>query len=110
MNNMDLAISSGGITSCELAYLNIPTILITKEKKEIETMKYLEKSKGCKNLGLYTKTKIVKLNLILQELIFKKNIRNKMKNNLKLFFKKDPLKKVCDLIFKKLNEKNMLDK
>ena len=34
MNKMDLAISSGGITACELMYLNIPTLLISKEKKE----------------------------------------------------------------------------
>lgn len=106
MNNMDLAISSGGIISCELAYLNIPTILITKEKKEIETMNYLEKSKGCKNLGFFTKSKINKLNLVLQELIFEKNLRNNMKKNLKLFFEKDPLKKVYNLIFNELKKKS----
>ena len=106
MNNMDLAISSGGIISCDLAYLNIPTILITKEKKEIETMNYLEKSKGCKNLGFFTKSKINKLNLVLQELIFEKNLRNNMKKNLKLFFEKDPLKKVYNLIFNELKKKS----
>ena len=69
-------------------------------------MNYLEKSKGCKNLGFFTKSKINKLNLVLQELIFEKNLRNNMKKNLKLFFEKDPLKKVYNLIFNELKKKS----
>jgi UDP-2,4-diacetamido-2,4,6-trideoxy-beta-L-altropyranose hydrolase len=57
MEKMDVAISSGGMTAFELVSLGIPTVIITAEKKELESASALAATGACINLGGYSPLK-----------------------------------------------------
>lgn len=51
MKKSDIAITAGGNTLLELAFLGIPSIIICAEKFEVETARLMQKSGFGKNLG-----------------------------------------------------------
>lgn len=58
---IDIAISSGGITPFELAAMQIPSLLISAEQKELETMQMLA-DLGCAiNLGKFSENSLRRL-------------------------------------------------
>ena len=58
---VDLAISSGGITPFELAAMQIPSLLISAEQKELETMQKLAEIGCAINLGKHSKKSLKQL-------------------------------------------------
>lgn len=53
MSSMDMAISAGGIMSLEFCALGVPLILVSGEKKELETMATLARLGAAENLGYF---------------------------------------------------------
>ena len=109
MNKMDLAISSGGITACELMYLNIPTLLISKEKKELETMSFLSKKKLCINIGYFNQRNIKKLEKKIKELINNRSKRESLQKNCNNFFRINSSNQVCKIILNKFIKRKGLN-
>ncbi len=107
MNKMDLAISSGGITACELMYLSIPTLLISKEKKELETMNFLSKKKLCINIGYFNKNNMNILMKKIKELINDHSKRYFFQKNCNNFFKINSSNQICKIILEKFIRKSL---
>jgi len=78
-----LAISSGGITLYELAYLGIPSIIISQAKHQIAIAEKFEKLKVGINLGMGDKVKKEKLIKVLLELLENPLRRNLMSKKAK---------------------------
>lgn len=51
---LDAAVSGAGLTACELASAGVPTLLITGEKKELETAEALAKAEAAEDFGAYS--------------------------------------------------------
>ena len=81
MYNSDLAITAGGNTLLELAYLGIPSIVVCAEKFEIETAKLMEKKNFGINLGFGQNLPISKIQSCLITMIDDYKLRKKMNTN-----------------------------
>jgi len=79
LKKFDLAITAGGMTLLELAYVGVPSLIICGEKFEVETANLLEKNNFGKNLGFgknLSTTKIAKnIELISQNLTQRKKMK-----------------------------------
>lgn len=54
MVGIDLAVTSIGVTACELACLGVPLVMVTGEAKEVETAAMLEQAGAGVSLGLFS--------------------------------------------------------
>jgi spore coat polysaccharide biosynthesis predicted glycosyltransferase SpsG len=78
MQKHDLAITAGGNTLVELAYLGIPSIIICGEKFELETAKLITKNGFGINVGFGGSITSSKIQLNLEKLINNFTLRKKM--------------------------------
>jgi len=74
----DLAITAGGNTLLELAYLGIPSIVVCGERFEVETAKLMEKKGFCINLGYGEEIPANKIAHATKTLASSTIVRNKM--------------------------------
>lgn len=82
MSKVDFAISSQGRTMLELASLNIPTILLAQNERELHH-ELGKQSKGFKNLGLGSKVEDQTIYETIIQLINDTKTRKQMYNNMK---------------------------
>jgi spore coat polysaccharide biosynthesis predicted glycosyltransferase SpsG len=78
MHHSDLAITAGGNTLLELAYLGIPSIVVCAEKFEIETAKLMQKKNFGINLGFGRNLSSSKIQSCLITMIDDYKLRKKM--------------------------------
>ena len=81
LKNFDLAITAGGMTLLELAYLGIPSVIICGEKFENETAKKMEILGYGINLGFGKTVSKNKIYNTTKSLIADYSLRKKMNNN-----------------------------
>ena len=74
----DLAITGGGMTLFELAAVGVPSIVLTQEYKEIETIKRVHDYGFIRNLGLSENVSEEDIYCSVNELIENYSLRNKM--------------------------------
>ncbi|WP_299290880.1 glycosyltransferase [Nitrosopumilus sp.] len=78
MKKHDLAITAGGNTLMELAYLGIPSIIVCGEKFENETAKLMEKKHFGKNLGFGNDVSLKQIEKSVRDLMLNYDLRLKM--------------------------------
>ena len=96
--NIDLAISGGGMTIFELICVGVPSMVITQEKKELETMNYLEKLKLVENLGFYKNFEKNNIFEKVQKFINNYELRKKISINGKKVIDGKGVKRIAGLI------------
>ncbi len=74
----DLAISAGGSTSWELAFMGVPNIVIYFAENQKEVAENLHKEQVAFNLGHFKHVEIKQIKEILERLIFDKDLRIEM--------------------------------
>ena len=79
--SVDLVISSGGITPFELAAMQIPSLLISAEQKELETMQMLAELGCAINLGKHSKKSLKQLVTQISHLVENPHERLILKKN-----------------------------
>jgi UDP-2,4-diacetamido-2,4,6-trideoxy-beta-L-altropyranose hydrolase len=79
MESADLAISSAGVTSFELAAMGVPSILITGEVKEVETAESISLTGAAVCIGRYSVLSVSELLDVITNLIDKPALRLKMR-------------------------------
>jgi len=104
MRNHDIAITGGGLSLLELAYLGIPSIVICSEKFEEETAKMMEKAGFGKNLGYFKNVSPTKIIKTTDELIENYIERKKMNQNGQKIIDSKGTKRVVEQIIKWRNE------
>lgn len=98
LTKIDIAITSTGNLACEIGYLGIPMLYMTKDKIEKTRAKILTKKNIGKMLSIRNKRNVISE---LNKLIFDYKYRNyQIKQNL-LYFRNDGLKNVLKIINKK---------
>jgi spore coat polysaccharide biosynthesis predicted glycosyltransferase SpsG len=105
---MDMAISGGGMTLFELLCVGIPSIALTQEYKEIETIGYLEKNKLVESLGLYEKIKKDDIFKKVNKFISDYNKRMKVSKVGKEIIDGGGGERICDLLENYLNKINKI--
>ena len=78
MKKSDIAVTAGGNTLLELAFLGIPSLIVCAEKFEVETAKLMQKSGFGKNLGFGRDVSKNKISSNLNRLIKNFELRQKM--------------------------------
>jgi spore coat polysaccharide biosynthesis protein SpsF len=81
LKNFDLAITAGGITLLELAYLGVPSIIICGEKFEEKTAKIIESMGYGINLGFGRNVSENKIYHTTKNMIINYRLRKKMNRN-----------------------------
>lgn len=99
-SKMDLAISSAGVSSHELAICYVPAILITEEKKELETARLLDEKGIAINVGQFSLLNHDLLEHILYDAIKYSKIRKRMYNKAKDLIKGNTTKRLIQYIRK----------
>ncbi|NFV81536.1 hypothetical protein [Magnetospirillum aberrantis] len=74
----DVAVSSAGITACELAALGVPMVLVTGESKEVETARMLDDLGAATAVGLFEPERTAALTAAVIELLDSEQKRHAM--------------------------------
>lgn len=80
MARADLAVTAGGSTVWELAYMGVPTSVIVLAPNQQNNARYLEKSGGTVNFGFYNNLSLDTLSLTLKKLISNPEMRTSLAN------------------------------
>ena len=97
MRNADLAISSQGRTMYELASMNVPTVILAQNQREMDH-EFGKLNNGFVNLGLGSKVDDSTIFETLKWLINNSEIREQMYNKMKKIHLKFGLKRVVKII------------
>ena len=93
MENLQIAIASNGRTVYELAHMNIPSIIISQNKRE-QLHKFSIRENGFINLGIYEKNKTkLQVKKYFLNLISNENYRLQLFNKLYLAWERTRIKK-----------------
>ena len=84
MEDTSIAISSNGRTIFELAQMNIPSIVVSSNKRELKH-DFSNTENGFINLGLFNDEVFNKINLAFNELINNEKLRRSMHEKLMRF-------------------------
>ncbi len=100
----DIGITSGGTTSYEIAYMGLPSLMVSLAKNQILNVEELSRKQSTINLGFYTSLKKDEFINQFKKLLFSKEGRAKMSLRAKNLV--DGLGK--ERIIRELNSKNLI--
>ncbi|MFC1907384.1 PseG/SpsG family protein [Chloroflexota bacterium] len=100
----DLAITGGGMTLFELAAVGVPSIVLTQEYKEIETIERIYDYGFIKNLGLSENVSDEDIYHSVNELIENYSLRNKMSEVSRKIVDGLGAERIVDIILKELGD------
>jgi spore coat polysaccharide biosynthesis predicted glycosyltransferase SpsG len=98
MEKTQIAVTSNGRTTYELAHMNIPSIVISHHERE-NTHRFAVEERGFINLGCYKKGATENLLLrALKKLVYDNNYRKRLFDNIKIYNFSKNKKKVVKLV------------
>jgi UDP-2,4-diacetamido-2,4,6-trideoxy-beta-L-altropyranose hydrolase len=100
MHWADVAVSSVGLTSLELAFMGLPNLILTIADNQKDTAKELHKHNISINLGDGSKTKTAVITECLTQLILSQELRNAMSKNGRKFVDGLGAKRILDTMQK----------
>ena len=95
---MDLCIAAGGITACEIAATGVPLVLVTAERKELETARHLAGAGAARLIGLWGQEQVEPLLAAVSELAGNFKMRAEMSARARQAVDGRGLERILDII------------